>query len=108
MLLCVLFVVLSEEARRLNKLTWRINPKLHMFQELREFQTETLSDPLTFWAYKDEDFVGLCATIGFSRGGGSTAATIPMRVITRVRGMSRAISSRVYQSEEEQKQINVR
>ena len=79
-----------------------------MFQELGEFQTETLGDPSTFWAYKNEDFVGLCATIGFSRGGGSTAATIPMRVIIRVRGMSWAISSRVYQSEEEQKQIHVR
>ena len=29
---CVLFVALSEEARRLNKLTWRIKPKLNMFQ----------------------------------------------------------------------------
>ena len=85
-LLCVLRRF--EEARRLNKLTWRIKPKLHMFQELREFQTETLGDPSTFGTYKDEDFVGLCATIGFSRGGGSTAATTPVRVITRVRGMS--------------------
>ena len=61
---------------------------MHMFQEFGEFQTEELGDPSSFWAYKDEDFVGLIATIGFSRGGAHKADTAPRRIIERLRRLA--------------------
>ena len=85
---CLLFRSLSDEARRLGTQTWCIKPQMHMFQELGEYQTETLGDPSGFWAYKDEDFVGLCATVGASRGGGGQASTTPERVIARIRALT--------------------
>ena len=85
---CILHRALHDEARRAGAVTWNIKPKLHMFQELGEYQIDVLGDPSGFWAYKDEDFVGLCATIGASRGGGSTATTTPERVIARIRALS--------------------
>ena len=85
---CSLYRALHDEARRAGAVTWNIKPKLHMFQELGEYQIDVLGDPSGFWTYKDEDFVGLCATIGASRGGGSTATTTPERVIARIRALS--------------------
>ena len=85
---CILYRALHDEARRSGAMTWNIKPKLHMFQELGEYQVDVLGDPSGFGAYKDEDFVGLCATIGSSRGGGSTATTTPTRVISRIRALS--------------------
>ena len=38
--------------------TWRIKPTIHMFMELGHFQTAQLGDPESYWAYKDEDFMG--------------------------------------------------
>ena len=84
---CMLFAALSQEAQRLGKQTWRIKPKLHMLQELGEFQVDEMGDPSLFWAYKDEDYVGLCATIGFSCGGGGSAATTPQCIVDRFRAL---------------------
>ena len=45
---CMLFAALSQEAQRLGKQTWRIKPKLHMLQELGEFQVDEMGDPSLF------------------------------------------------------------
>ena len=55
--------------------------------ELAE-QLQELDDPTYFWAYKDEDFVGLVASIGESRGGVSNPATTPERIVQRIRILS--------------------
>lgn len=85
---CIFFVSLHEEAESLGKQTWRVKPKMHLFQELGEFQTDELGDPMSFWAYRDEDYVGLIASVGFSRGGANNATTAPERIIDRLRILS--------------------
>ena len=85
---CLLYVALNEEAVAAGKDAWRVKPKLHIFQEMGEYQTEQLGDPKSYWCYTDEDFVGLCSEIGFSRGGPSTAETTPGRVCDRFRALS--------------------
>ncbi len=85
---CLLYVALNEEAVAAGKDAWRVKPKLHIFQEMGEYQTEQLGDPKSYWCYTDEDFVGLGSEIGFSRGGPSTAETTPGRVCDRFRALS--------------------
>ena len=47
---------------------WFLKPKLHMMQELA-YESYDSGDPANYWTYKDEDFVGLIAGIGNSKGG---------------------------------------
>ena len=67
---------------------WKMKPKLHMFQELAEFQAPQMGNPRNFWTYQDEDFVGWVAKIAHSRGGAKAAATAATRVMQRYRGLS--------------------
>ena len=54
-----------------------------------EFVIDDLGDPSSFWAHKDEDFVGLVASVGSSRGGGGGKAdTAPRRIVDRIRAMA--------------------
>ena len=46
--------------------TWRVKPKLHMFQHLCEFPDHS---PKDFWCYKDESAMGECARLFTRRGG---------------------------------------
>ena len=48
---------------------WRLKPKLHMTQELLEYQALELGNPRGFWEYMDEDFVGVISTLAARRGG---------------------------------------
>ena len=84
----VAYVSLHEDASAAGKNAWAIKQKLHLFMELGEFAVEELGDPQGFWSYKDEDYVGLVSAVGESRGGPSTASTVPMRVVDRVRALS--------------------
>ncbi len=84
---CSSRMTLSTEAEKANKPVWRKKPKLHLFMELGIFQVEELGDPQSYWNYKDEDCVGLCADIGESRGGPSTVSTVALRIIQRVRAL---------------------
>ena len=47
---------------------WYLKPKLHMMQELA-FESYDSGNPANYWTYKDEDFVGLIASFGNSKGG---------------------------------------
>ena len=80
---CILYQSLSKhfEAQGL----WSMKPKLHLFQELAEFQAPDLGHPGKFWAYKDEDFVGMIAKLAGSRGGPKNAATTALQVMNRYR-----------------------
>ena len=67
---CMMYKALSDESRRIRgtDIYWKIKPKLHMFQELAEYQSQVLGNPKLFWTYVDEDFVGWIATLAKSRG----------------------------------------
>ena len=82
------YTSLSTEAENHGQSAWKKKQKNHMFLELWEYQSTELGDPMTFWTYRDEDFVGLVADIGGSRGGVGRAATTPQRVVDRVRALN--------------------
>ena len=65
---CLLAVAL-EEASPDN--SWRLRPKIHLFQEMNEMQDGC---PSTCWTYRDEDFGGSMIQVG-RRGGGSNNPT---------------------------------
>ena len=78
---CLLYAALNKEAK--DDRFWRIKPQMHLFQELAEFQTESLGNPRHFWAYKDESFMGFLAQIAANRGGGHTAQTTPLKTMNK-------------------------
>lgn len=86
---CSHYVDLAVKALRQNKNAWRMKPKIHLVMELALFQMDELSDPMTYWCYKDENFVGLVADIGAIRGGGGSAATSPKRIVERMRVLAK-------------------
>ena len=84
---CVLYASLNAEARRSDPNTklWKMRPKIHLFQELAEYQTQYLGNPRTFWNYRDEDFVGWLAKLATTRGGARGAAAAAAGVMNRYR-----------------------
>ena len=65
---CLLYCGL--EATASNPMLWRVKPKLHLFQELCEFETGA---PSLAWCYRDEDFGGTMSKLSRTRGGKNTA-----------------------------------
>ena len=87
---CILYAALAAESERVHghSTFWRIKPKMHMFQELMEYQAQDLGNPRLYWNYADEDFVGWVANIARSRGGGALqATTAAKKVLDRYRAM---------------------
>ena len=85
---CVQYRALSLESIRNGRpLYWKQKPKMHLFQELSEYQSFVLGNPNTFWTYQDEDFVGIIAGIAASRGGPKKSATPALNVLQRYRGL---------------------
>ena len=82
------YVDLATEALEAQENLWRIKPKIQMFMELGLFQTAQLGDPQSYWAYKDEYFMGEVSKIGASRGRPSSATATASRVIARSRALS--------------------
>ena len=66
---------------------WRIKPKLHMMQELGEYQVFNLGNPRCSWNYRDEDFVGWVADLAKCQGGPKFAVTIARKVVDRYRAL---------------------
>ena len=81
------YTKLEDEAKRANKMAWRTKPKLHMMQELLEYQSFELGNPRGFWEYQDEDFVGLIATLAIRRGGPATPTACSKGVMSRYRAL---------------------
>ena len=67
---------------------WKMKPKMHMFQELVEFQTWDLGHPARFWTYQDESFVGAIAKLAMLRGGPRIAASAAKRALDRFRALT--------------------
>ncbi len=81
---CMLYksLVVSKD----NNKVWFMKPKLHLLQELT-FQMLTSGDPTHYWTYKDEDYMGLIASLGNSKGGPRSPVTLPENVFLRLSGL---------------------
>ena len=84
----MLYAALSREASANDDRYWRMKPKLHMFQELAEFQTADLGQPARFWTYQDESFVGTVAKLAMSRGGMKSVASAAKTTLLRCYALS--------------------
>ena len=78
---------LEQEAKAKNLVAWKIKPKLHMMQELLEYQSFELGNPRGYWEYHDEDFVGQVAKIAVRKGGPSTAKACATAVMASYRAL---------------------
>jgi hypothetical protein len=91
---CLLYKGLEEEALQAgDTLSWRVKPKLHLMQELLEYQCEEGDNPSLFWTYMDESWGGVLATAGSRRGGAKLASSTALNVIQRFRAMTRPDAS---------------
>ena len=70
-----------------SRYAWRIKPKLHMMQELHEYQSFLVGNPKNHMEYKDESFCGEVATLATRRGGANTHASNAMSVMSRYRAL---------------------
>lgn len=85
---CVLYSALQEESiAKGNILLWNQKPKLHLLQELMEYQTFEHGNPRDFWCYRDESWCGFWARSSRRRGGANNAATTAVRFLDRYRAM---------------------
>ena len=84
----LLYSSLNKQAESRGVGLWRIKPKFHLMQELFETQTPRQGNPRHFWAYKDESFVGLIATIAHPRGGPHTVKSVPVATMNKYRALA--------------------
>ena len=82
---CLLLVALADYSQFIcpGTLKWRLKPKVHVWQELCEFQCVTKGNPKHFWCYKDEDFGGYTVKIGERRGGKNTPKSVAENIFDR-------------------------
>ena len=89
--LYILYAALAQEAAaKGDDLSWRQAPKLHMFQELSEYNTFDLGHPARSWTYQDESFVEEFAKMAASRGGPRAAATAARLALSTYKAISGA------------------
>ena len=83
-----LYVALETEALAINpqSKSWRVNPKLHLFQELVEYVAPSRGSPNSYCTYRDEDVGGWLAQVGSMRGGLQTAGPTALRLLQRFCG----------------------
>ena len=53
-----LYSSLAIEAKRNNQKLWKLQPKLHLFIHLCEWQAISQGNPRYYWTYSDEDLAG--------------------------------------------------
>ena len=81
---CTAYAALAREASKKKQgKAWTMKPKIHMFQELAEYQAKELGNPADFWNYKDEDFMRLVSAISGRKGGAVHAASSAEGALTR-------------------------
>lgn len=82
---CLLMKSLEDHAQQKcpGTLNWKLKPKVHIWQELCEYQSISKGNPNAAWCYKDEDFGGFLQRIGERRGGRNTAKTIAENIFHR-------------------------
>ena len=75
---CSLWVAL--DAATPSSVSWRVKPKMHLFQEMCE---ESQDRPTCTWTYRDEDFGGSLAGMSRRRGGAHTALSTSRAVLQK-------------------------
>lgn len=86
---CLLYKALQDEAGP-HSILWQLKPKLHLLQEMIEFQAIALGCPADFWCYRDESFCGFWAKASHRRGGANRPATTTERFLNRYRALDAA------------------
>ena len=82
----ILYSALAEEALAQGKaFLWQPKPKMHLLQELVEYQAQFWGSPKHFWCYRDESWCGFWAKAAHRRGGANNAATTTDRFLNRYR-----------------------
>ena len=81
------YEALEKEAENGGGLSWRIKPKLHMMQEMHEYQSYVVGNPKNHMEYKDEDFCGETASLATRRGGANTHAANALGVMAKYRAL---------------------
>ena len=83
---CLLYKALETEASLAGKINlWNMKPKVHLLQELVEYQSFQHGAPRHFWCYRDESWCGWWAKASLRRGGANNAATAATRFLQRFR-----------------------
>jgi hypothetical protein len=83
---CLLYKALQTEASLAGKINlWNMKPKVHLLQELVEYQSFQHGAPRNFWCYRDESWCGWWAKASLRRGGANNAATTATRFLQRFR-----------------------
>lgn len=87
--MCEILLALHLEAVSLGRdKHWKRKPKLHLLQELLEYDcVQSQQSPKTFWTYLDERWGGEVAKIASRRGGKKTASLIAVSLIHRYRAL---------------------
>jgi hypothetical protein len=62
---------------------WHMKPKLHLMQELIEYQSFEHGNPRHFWCYRDESWCGYWAKASKRRGGANTSSTTARTFLLR-------------------------
>ena len=57
---------LYTEAYTAGRKLWKLTPKVHLAQELLQYQCQVWGNPTYFWCYADEDLVGMMIEIAAS------------------------------------------
>lgn len=81
------YEALEKEAENGGGVSWRIKPKLHMMQEMHEYQSYVVGNPKNHMEYKDEDFCGEIASLATRRGGANTHAANALGVMAKYRAL---------------------
>ena len=85
---CVLYSALHSEATAKGKPNlWDLKPKVHLLQELIEYQSVELGNPRFFWCYRDESWCVFWAKASKRRGGANTVSMTPERFLNRYRAL---------------------
>ena len=85
---CVLYAALHQSMVAKGKPNlWDLKPKVHLLQEMVEYQTYMHGNPRNFWCYRDESWCGFWARASKRRGGANSAAMTPERFLDRYRSL---------------------
>ena len=85
----VLYRYFNTLAETTGKDLWRLKPKIHLMQELFEYQGHQAGNPRNFWTYRDESFVGFLGTMAHPRGGKHTVASVPVACMNKYRALAK-------------------
>ena len=73
--------------------SWKVKPKLHLFQELLEFTAVEAGTLRNFWTYRDEDWGGWLAKSGARRAGAAWAANVSLNLVNRFRALTQDLAA---------------